>query len=39
MIQKALFSIKLNEYSLRYYSLKWTHKNGQKFKNNLIFVI
>ena len=32
----ALISIKLKKYSLRYYSLKQTHKNGQNFWNNLI---
>ena len=31
--------IKLNKYSLRHYSLKWTHKNGQNFWNNLILYI
>ena len=35
-VRMALISIELNKYSLRYYSLKYTHKNGQNFWNNLI---
>ena len=35
-IQMTRISIKLNKYSLRYYSLKSTHKNGHNFWNNLI---
>ena len=37
LIRMALISIKLNKYLLIYYILKYTHKNGQNFWNNLMF--